>query len=205
MMARRRIQPWWLVLTFLGGMATAMVAEELVLRAQGNRLDFQTPGLHYLTGRPLARMKNTESVAFDIQVKLAAGLRTNIVRENTARFIISYALWEEGEKRFSIVKVLPARKKSPRLMTANEAEAWCVQEMSLDVNGIAGTQPLWARMEIRAEGERERPLFSRDNITEDGLSLRGLVDKFSRLPQATQPHWELEAGPLTLEQLRRGG
>lgn len=198
----RRIRLWWLVLTFLGGMATAMVAEELILRAQGNRLDFQAPGLHYLTGRPLARMKNAESVGFDFQVKLAEGSRTNIRRENTARFIISYALWEE---RFSIVKVLPSRKASPKGLTSAEAEAWCVQEMSLDINGIAGNQPLWARMEIRADVERERPLFSRDNISDDGISLRGLIDKFSRLPQASQPHWELEAGPLTLDQLRRGG
>jgi hypothetical protein len=203
MTGSRRVQPWWLVLTFLGGMATAMVAEELVLRAQGNRLDFQTPGLHYLTGRSLARMKNSEALAFDFQVKLASGSKTNIVRDSTARFIISYALWEEGEKRFNIVKVLPSRKKAPGLMTANEAEAWCVQEMSLDVNGIPGNEKLFAHMEIRGDGERERPLFSKPD--DDGISLRGLIDRFSRLPQATQPHWELEAGPLTLEQLRRGG
>jgi hypothetical protein len=90
-------------------------------------------------------------------------------------------------------------------MTAAEAEAWCVQEMSLDINGIASNQPLWARMEIRADAERERPLFSRDNISDEGISLRGLIDRMSRLPQASQPHWELEAGPLTLDQLRRGG
>jgi hypothetical protein len=205
MTGSRRIQPWWLVLTFLGGMATAMVAEELILRAQGNRLEFLAPRVHYLTGRPLARMKNAEDVAFDFRVRLAAGTRSNVVRDSATRFIISYDLWEEGDKRFKVVKLLPSRKDSPKGLTANEAEAWCVQEMALDVNGIAGNLPLWAIMEIRAEVERERPLFSRDNITDDGISLRGLIDKFSRLPQASQPHWQLEAGPLTLDQLRRGG
>ncbi|MEI9811150.1 MAG: hypothetical protein WDO18_00090 [Acidobacteriota bacterium] len=114
-------------------------------------------------------------------------------------------MWGEGEKRFSITKVLPARKTSHRL-TANEAEAWCVQEMSMDLNGIASNQPLWAHiMEIRAEGERDPKLFGRDNITDDGISLTSLIERFSRLPQATQPHWSLDAGPVTLEQLRRGG
>lgn len=197
----RRVRLWWLAVAFLGGMATAMVAEELILRAQGSRVDFLAPQLHYLTGRPLARMKNSEAVAFDFHVTLS-DRENKIVRETAARFIISYALWEE---RFKVVKVLPARKDAPKGLTANEAEAWCVREMSLDVNGIAGNQPLWAYMEIRGDGEREHPLFSKDSITDDGISLRGFIDKFSRLPQATQPHWELKAGPLTLDQLRRGG
>lgn len=201
----RRIQPWWLVLTFLGGMATAMVAEELILRTQGNRLELRAPRLHYLTGRPLARMKNAEDVAFDFYVSLAAGTRSNVVREYANRFVISYDLWEEGDKRFRVVKLLPSRKNSPKGLTATEAEAWCVQEMAVDVNGISGDQPLWVLMDIRAETERDRPLFSRGDITDDGISLRGFIDKFSRLPQASQPHWRLEAGPHTLNQLRRGG
>jgi len=195
----RRVRLWWLVLTFLGGMAMAMVAEELILRAQGNRLEFLAPRVHYLTGRPLARMKNSEAVMFDFKVKLV-GADAKVLRESVASFVISYALWED---RFKVVKVLPGRKDSPKGLTANEAEAWCVREMSLDVAGIAGNQPLWARMEIRGPGERERALFSKPD--DDGISLRGLIDRLSRLPQATQPHWELENGPVTLDQLRRGG
>lgn len=194
----RRVRLWWLVLTFLGGVATAMVAEELILRAQGNRLEFQAPGLHYLTGRPLSRMKNSEAVAFDFHVRLS-DKDSKIVRESAAQFVVSYALWDD---RFKVVRVLPGRKDSPKGLTANEAEAWCVKEMSLDTNGIAGNQLLTAYLEIRGPGERERPLFSKPD--DDGISLRGLIDKFSRLPQASQPHWELKAEGFTLDQLRRG-
>ncbi len=194
----------WIIFAFLGGIATAVGAEELILRARGTRLDFTVPRIHYLTGRPLARLQNAEQVAFDIQVTLSAGSQANTVRQTTARFVISYDLWGEGEKRFSVAKVLPARKTAIRL-TASEAEACCVQEMSMEVSGIAGNQPLWAHMDIRADPERERKLFGRDNITDDGISLTSLIERFSRLPQTSQPHWSLDAGPVTLEQLRRGG
>ena len=198
----KRIRPWWLALAFVCGVATAMFAEELILRAQGNRLDFSAPRVHYLSGRPLARLKNAEPVAFDFQVRLAAQQTSNIVRSNAARFVISYDLWEE---RFAVARVTAPRKTASHL-TAAEAEEWCVHEMSvLDVSGIPANQPLWASMEIRAEDERESKLFGRENISEQGISLTSLIERLSRPPKATQPHWELEAGPVTLEQLRRGG
>jgi len=198
----RTLRPWWIALAFLSGIATAMWAEELILRAQANRLDFSAPRLHYIADGPLKRLHNAESVAFDFNVTLAAMNRTNVVRQNAARFVISYDLWEE---RFSVSKVTSNRKATAHL-TAAQAEAWCVQEMALtDLNGVPADQPLWAHMEIRAEDERESRLFGRDNITDAGISLTSLIERFSRPPRATQQHWTLEAGPKTLEQLRRGG
>jgi len=179
-----------------------MFAEELILRAQGNRIDFSAPRLHYLTGRPLARLLNAEPIGFDFQVTLAASTQTNVVKQNTARFVISYDLWEE---RYAVTKVTPARKTASHL-TALEAEAWCVQEMSiLDLSGVGPTQQLWARLDIRAEDERESRLFGRGNITDAGISLTSLIERLSKPPKSTQPHWTVEAGPVTLEQLRRGG
>jgi hypothetical protein len=198
---RQSIRLWWVAAAFLGGIATAMFAEELILRAQGNRLDFSAPRLHYLTGRPLARLRNAEPVAFDFQVTLAAANKTNVVKQNTARFVISYDLWEES---FAVTKTTPARKTASHL-TVNQVETWCVQEMSLDLAGVATNQPLYASMDIRAVEESETRLFGRGNITDAGISLTSLLERFSRPSKSTQPHWILEAGPLTLEQLRRGG
>ncbi len=198
---RQSIKLWWVAAAFLGGVATAMFAEELILRAQGGRLDFSAPRLHYITGRPLARLRNAEPVAFDFQVKLSTANKTNVIKQNTARFVISYDLWEE---RFAVTKTTPARKTASHL-TATEAEVWCVQEMSLDLNGVAVNQPLYASMDIRAVDEVETRLFSRENITDAGISLTSLLERFSKPSKSTQPHWNLETGPVTLEQLRRGG
>ena len=37
-----------------------------------------------------------------------------------------------------------------------------------------------------------------------GISLASLIEIFSRPPQAQQSHWSIEAGPLTLDELKRG-
>jgi hypothetical protein len=197
----KTIRRWWIAAAFVGGIATAMWAEELILRAQGNRLDFSAPRLHYLTDGVVKRLKNAESVPFDFNLTLAAGTRTAIIRQNPARFVISYDLWEE---RFSVTKVTPNRRSAAH-MTAAQVETWCVQEMSLDLNGVPANQPLWAKLEIRAEDERESRLFGKDNITDAGINLTSLIERFSRPPRTTQQHWTLEGGPKTLEELRRGG
>src|ERR1044071_3902207 len=98
-MRARTIRAWWFVAAFFCGAAVAMWAEELILRAQENRLEFAAPQLHFLTGRPLERLKNASQVAFDIQATLWSGSRTNVHAHQTARFVISYALWEE---RYSV-------------------------------------------------------------------------------------------------------
>jgi hypothetical protein len=202
MTRRQTIRFTWIALTFIGGIATAMFAEELILRAQGTRLDFSAPRFHYLIGRPLARLKNAEPVIFDFQARLAAGNKTTVVKQITARFVISYDLWEE---RYAVTKTTPSRKTA-RHLTAAEAEVWCVQEMSVtDLSGVAANQPLWASLDIRADEESEPRLFSRSDISDAGISLNGLVELFSKPSRATQSHWYLEAGPVTLEQLRRGG
>jgi len=69
---------------------------------------------------------------------------------------------------------------------------------------VPADQPLWAKMEIRAEDEHGSSLF-RGKLSENGISLTDyFVELFSGKPRAGQSHWEPEAGPVTLEQLRRG-
>ena len=198
-MRARTIKPWWLVAAFFCGAAMAMFAEELRLRAQENRLEFSAPQLRFVTGRPLERLQNAASVPFEIEVTLWAGTRNNVRAKQAATFVMSYDLFEE---KYSVTKVGNPRR-SANHMTSSEAEAWCLQEMSMDVSGIPATQPLWARMEIRAQ-ERDSGLFG-GKISEDGVKLTDLVEILGGKPRADQTRWELQAGPVTLEQLRRAG
>ena len=171
-----------------------------MLRAQENRLEFSAPQLHFITGRPLERLRNAAPVAYDIKVTLWAGNRNNIQGSQTARFVISYALWEE---RYSVTKVSSTPRRSASHMKDSEAEAWCLQEMSMDVTGVPANQPLWARMEIRADDDRNFGLF-RGKISEDGITLTDyFVELFSGKPRAGQSYWDLAAGPVRLDQLRR--
>lgn len=195
---RARIQAWWIISAFCCGAVLAVAAEELRLRALENRLEFSAPQLHFLTGRPLERLQNAAVVPFDMEVTLWAGSRDRIHSRQSATFVISYDLFEE---RYSVAKLSTPRRSANHL-TAPEAEAWCLQEMSLDVTSVPANQPLWARMVIRAQEERSAGLL-RGRVSRDGIDITDLVELFGGRPRAAQARWELEAGPVTLEQLRR--
>lgn len=194
----RTIKSWWLILAFLSGFALAMWAEELILNWRDNRLEFSAPRVHFLGGKPLELLHNAASVPFDFQVTLWSGNRSNIFRRLDDRFIVSYDLWEE---RFKVFKV--QGKKTAEHLTAPGAEAWCLQQMSVDLTGLGGADIFWARLEIRAQDGKDGPLF-RGNISDSGISLTSLIEIFSRPAQAQQSHWTLDAGPLTLDELKRG-
>jgi len=197
----RTINPWWLIAAFLSGLAFAMAAEDLILSTEESRLEFSAPRVHFLVGKPLERLRNASEVPFDFKITLWSGTRNHLLREVPARFVVSYDLWEE---KFSVTRLLPTRRTA-RHLTDIAAEAWCLQQMSQDVTGVSATEPLWARLEIRAQDGKEAGLpFGRGNITDSGISLTSLIEILSRPAATTQPHWTIETGPVTLEELRRG-
>jgi hypothetical protein len=198
----RRIRVWWLVLAFVSGAALAMWAEEMILSWRDNQLRFAAPRVQFLTGKPLERLRNASEVPFDFRITLFSGNKTRVFRQNTARFVVSYDLWEE---KFSVSKLISPRKSAAHL-TARAAEAWCLEQMPMDSTGLSGSENFWVRLEIRAQESMKDPvqLFDRGNISETGISLNGLVEIFSRPAAAAQPHWTVDTGPLTLDDVRRG-
>jgi hypothetical protein len=200
MMRRRTIKTWWLIAAFLSGLAFALAAEDLILSTQDNRLEFAAPRLHFLVGKPLERLRNAAEVSFAFRITLFSGNQTHKLQETASRFVVSYDLWEE---KFSVTKLANPRKTA-RHLADTAAEAWCLREMSMDVSGVGGKEPLWARLEIRAEDSKDGGLpFGRGNITDSGISLTSLIDVFSRPPAVTQTHFNVETGPVTLDELRR--
>jgi hypothetical protein len=196
----RTIRVWWLLASFVCGYAFA-VAEDLLPSWRDNQLFFTAPRLHFLSGKPLERLRNAAEVPFDFQITLWAGSRTRELRRTAARFVVSYDLWEE---KFSVVKVSAPRKTAAHL-TAQAAEAWTLEQMPLDAMGLGNTEPFWVRLDVRAQPARTNaPLFGRDSVSESGISLNGLVEIFSRPAQTDQPRWMIEVGPLTLNEIRRG-
>lgn len=196
----RAIKYWWLILAFLSGFALAMLAEDLILESRDNRLEFSAPRLHFLSGKPLERLRNAAEVPFDFQITLWAGDHSHVARSAVDRFVVSYDLWEET---FSVQKTQIPRKSGSHFR-ASAAEAWCLEQMSMDVSGIPSSQPLWARLEVRAqEAPRDGSLpFGRGNITDSGISLNSLIEIFSRPPPSPQARFVMDAGPITLDALR---
>jgi hypothetical protein len=151
-------------------------------------------------------MRNADQVPYLFHATLFSGTRTHILKDTTARFVVSYDLFEE---KYSVSEWEPTRKTANLLMTDIGAESWCLQQLSMDVTGVSGSEPLWARLEIRAlDGKENSALFGKENITDSGISLTSftakMIELFSRPAQPAQPHWgPYEAGPLTLDELRR--
>jgi hypothetical protein len=195
----QNIKLWWLLVAFVSGMAVAMFAEELILRAHDNRLEF-APQIPFLSGAPLARLHNAAEVPFDMKATVWSPTRDHVFTHNEEQFVVSFDIWEES---FSVTKTKAPRKTASHL-SAKGLESWCMNQMSLDLTGLAGSDPFWARLEIRAENpEKEPGLFGRGSIGESGISLSSLIDIFSRPPHAQQPHWSLDSPRLTLDELRR--
>jgi len=199
MMRRRTIKTWWVIAAFLSGLAFALAAEDLILSTQDNRLEFAAPRLHFLVGKPLERLRNAAEVSFAFHITLFSGNQTHKLQETASRFVVSYDLWEE---KFSVTKLANPRR-TVRNLADTAAEAWCLREMSMDVTGVGAKEPLWARLEIRAEDSKDGGLpFGRGNITDSGISLTSLIDIFNRPPAVTQTHFNVETGPVTLDELR---
>jgi hypothetical protein len=199
MMRRRTIKTWWVIAAFLSGLAFALAAEDLILSTQDNRLEFAAPRLHFLVGKPLERLRNAAEVSFAFHITLFSGNQTHKVQETASRFVVSYDLFEET---FSVTKLVTPRRTA-RHLTNISAETWCLREMSMDVSGVGAKEPLWARLEIRAEDTKDGGLpFGRGNITDSGISLTSLIDIFNRPPAVTQAHFNVETGPVTLDELR---
>src|SRR5207249_10127093 len=79
----------------LSGFAAAMWAEELILNWRDNHLEFSAPRVHFLTGKPLDRLRNAEPVPFDLQITLWSGNRRDrkSTRLNSSHVSISYAVF----------------------------------------------------------------------------------------------------------------
>ena len=197
----RGIRIWWLWAAFLSGFALAMWAEDLLLSYRDNQIQLSAPRVHFLTGKPLERLHNAAEVPFDFVVTLFSGSRNHLLRRTGARFAVSYDLWEE---KFSVTRLTGTRKSVAHL-TKEAAEVWCMDQLPLDAAGLRDTEPFWVHLEIRAQNAKNSTnLFGRENLSESGISLNGLVEIFSRPAQTDQPHWNLDAGPMTLNEVRRG-
>lgn len=175
----------------------SMLAQELKLRSTPDQIQVTAPALHFLTGKPLDRLKSGVSIPFDFQLSLLTDSKNTILRQDVQRFVISYDIWEE---KFSVTRLRGVKASAARL-TAASTEQWCLDNLSVSASGIPKDKLLWVRLDIRAQEARsDRPLSE-----EDGLSLASLIEVFSRPVRPDGKHWRLETGPVRLQDLLKSG
>ena len=192
---RRTTLAFVLALVCFEVVAMSVSTENLILHEHDGLLHVTAPRLHFLSGRSMQRLHDGAIVPFDFQLTIAAGVRSNVVERSLERFMISYDLWEE---KFRVVRVGSARKSS-RNLSANAAEAWCLENLLISSGRLPANQELWARLEVRSADPKDRETAGPDA----GLSLATLIDLFSRPPRLQQDHWTVESSSFHLSDLRR--
>jgi hypothetical protein len=191
---RRRFVLW---LMPASGLCLAVDREALDVRLTEGRLRVTAPRLRFVTGAPLGRLRNGAPVPFALQLSISTDRWASVLQRDIERFVFSYDLWEE---KFSVVRMGQPRRSVSHL-TAQAAEAWCVEELSLQPTGIGEQQPFWVRLEVHAENPAEEA----EADSQGSVSLTRLIEIFSRRARSGENRWVAEAGPFDLAGLRRAG
>lgn len=179
--------------------AAALNARGLEVRLDRNFLRISAPGIGFLSGRPLARLKDGATVVFLGQLSISTDANITVQARTLARFALSYDIWEE---RFSVTRVLIAKNETaPRTVShlgLEPAQAWCLENLLLEAAVLPADRPFWIRLEIRTEDSRDTGI-----VGDPGLNLTRLVEIFSRPARTSQERWQLDAGPMRLADLRK--
>src|SRR5215831_17021686 len=76
-------------------------ADSLNARYDGDTIHVAPPNVHFIADKTMERLKDGAAVAFVGQLDLLNEARVP-VRQQRARFVVSYALWEE---KFSVTQL----------------------------------------------------------------------------------------------------
>jgi hypothetical protein len=170
----------------------AAAVEPLTVSFDGDNLHFTAPRLHFLSGKPLTRLKEGATVVFLSQLTLRDD--RGLIRHAHERLNVSFDVWEE---KFNVV--LAEDRHSKLGLTQAAAEAWCFDNLVISALALEPTRPFWLHFDLRVATERELAAL----VSGPGLSFRNLIEYFGRKAGADEPSWVGEAGPLRLTDLPR--
>jgi len=180
----------------LAAFAMALSSEDLLVTPGPDGLRLSAPRFHFLVGQSLAHLHDGVSVPFDFQLTLFGGSRERAIWRSFDRFVFSYDLWEE---RFAVARVSNGRRSVSNLLPP-AAERWCFDQLAVPTAGIGQDTPLWVRLEIRSEDQKDGAPMLADN---EGISIASLIEVFSRPVRRAQQRWVIDNGPFRLADLQR--
>jgi len=174
-------------------------AGEFAAHLDGDYLRITALHLNFLSGKPLERLKDGQSVAFIGQLTIAPSLNSVVVQaRSVARFAFSYDIWEE---RFSVTKMgeRPEARHSASHLSAAQAENWCLDNLAIDRSAVPSDQPFYVQLDLRAEDPRDQIGI----IGDPGINITRLIELFGRPARSAQPRWLLNSGPYRLADLKK--
>jgi hypothetical protein len=181
-----------MALAFIGSLVVPLDAQNVTVGRSGDLVTVQAPGLGFIKGEALARLKDGRSVRVDLDLTVLPGPGGAPAARGRQAYVVSYDLWEE---RFAVTLAGPP-PRSVAYLTASAAEAWCMEQLTIPVSafGALRAAPFWIRLEYRIlDGDR-----AGTGDDGSGLSLKSMIEALSRRPKTTSLTHAIEAGPFRL-------
>ena len=182
---------WFFTLAAIG---TAIAAQPLRARLEGEGIKVSAPSLHFLVDSPLERLHNGGSVGFRFTLSLRERPEGSARSVDIARCTVSYDLWEE---QFAVTHV-GSTPTSISHLSVESAEAWCVDRLSLSITGIDRDEPFWLELEFVEESMDEQSEASGPF----GLALGNLIDIFGGRDREQLLQGREGLGPVRLRDLQ---
>lgn len=181
-----------MLLALLACPVARVSAQALTVDIVGDALKIRAPAFSFLNGDPLARLKDGRSVRVELAALVLAAPGKSPAAATRRIFALSYDLWEE---RFAAA-VSGTGSRSVSHLTAEAAEAWCIQQLTVPVSGLGSlrSEPFWIRVESRILNGKS------DSREDEGLTLRGIIDTLSRRQASEKTSHSAEAGPFRVRQ-----
>jgi len=182
-----------LIAASLSSLDARLGSQSMTVTTTGGEVRVQAPGFRFISGEPLARLKDGLTVRVELEIHVLAGPGAAAAAAHSLQtFVLSYDLWEE---RFAAA-VSSTGSRSLSHLTAAAAEAWCIQQLAVPVSGLGAlrNQPFWIRLESRILNGKS------DGREDEGLTLRGIIDTLSRRQASEKTSHSTEAGPFRVRQ-----
>ena len=154
--------------------AISLNAQTLTVEAAGDTLKVRVSGFSFLSGEPVARLKDGRSVRIELAAMVLHGAEKKAAATTRRIIALSYDLWEE---RFAVTTVGPRSRSASHLALA-AAETWCVDQVAIPLNALGALgrdASFWVRLEyhiVDGDAAAQSP--------DAGYTLQGMIDLFSR-------------------------
>jgi len=178
-----------LVVVAIASLDARLGSQSMTVSTKDGLVRAQAPGFRFISGQPLARLKDGLTVRVELEMRvLAASGADTAAAQHRRTCVFSYDLWEE---RFA-ASVSGSGSRSVSHVTAAAAEAWCIEQLAVPVSALGPlrNQPFWIRLEAQIlNGESA----GRDS---EGLTLHGIIDTLSRRQASEKTSHSTEGGPF---------
>ncbi len=176
-----------LLICFAGISCPSLLAQQssLAVGRRGDRLYMTAPHLHFLVAKPLEQLQNGASVTYEFVLAAAGASSGRPFYTQQEAFVVSFDLWEE---RFSVVPTSP-RLHSGSHLTAAEAEAWCVDALSVPLSVLPPEKSFVIKLTCQVAANES-------DADTHPLTLAGLIDVFSRKGHEAPMRWEAVSASL---------